>query len=69
MEDTCELMPIKFTELVALERLKYCCLHFFSVFTDPVFGFKLAGFEDMHKILEEFEFPQDQTTYHGVSCP
>ena len=31
------------------------CLHLFSVVFDPIL-FILAGNEDMHKILEEFEF-------------
>ena len=31
--------------------------------------FILAGNEDMHKILEEFEFWPDRTTDYGVSCP
>ena len=29
----------------------------------------LAGNEDMHKILDEFEFQPDPTTDYGVSCP
>ena len=28
-----------------------------------------AGNEDMHKILDEFEFRPDQTTDYGLSCP
>ena len=31
--------------------------------------FKLAGNEDMHNILDEFEFRPDVTTDYGVSCP
>ena len=42
-------------ELAALERLKNRCHHFFSVAIDPIL-FKLAGNEDMHNILDEFEF-------------
>ena len=34
--------------------------------SDP---FLLAGNEDMHKILDEFEFRPDQTTDYRVSCP
>ena len=56
------------TGLAAFGRLKYKCLLFFSVDIDPVL-FKLAGFKDMHKILEGIEFLKDQTTYYGVSCP
>ena len=29
----------------------------------------LAGNEDMHNILDEFEFRPDRTTDYGVSCP
>ena len=43
------------------------CLHLFSVVFDPIF-FILAGNEDMHKILDEFEFWPDWTTDYGVSC-
>ena len=42
-------------ELAALERLKNRRHHFFSVAIDPIL-FKLAGYEDMHNILDEFEF-------------
>ena len=43
------------------------CLHLFSVVFDPIL-FVLAGNEDMHKILDEFEFRPDGTTDYGVSC-
>ena len=55
-------------ESAALEHLKNRRLHFFSVAIDPIL-FKLAGNEDMHNILDEFEFRPDQTTDYGVSCP
>ena len=55
-------------ELAALGRLKNRRHHFFSVAIDPIL-FKLAGNEDMHNILDEFEFWPDQTTDSGVSCP
>ena len=55
-------------ELVALECLKNRRHHFFSVAIDPVL-FKLAGNEDMHNILDEFEFRLDSTTDYGFSCP
>ena len=55
-------------ELVALERLKNGCHHFFSVAIDPIL-FILAGNEDMHNILDVFEFWPDLTTDYGVSCP
>ena len=48
-------------ELAALEHLKNRRHHFFSVAIDPVL-FKLAGNEDMHNILDEFEFPPGLTT-------
>ena len=54
-------IPPLTTELAALERLKNRCHHFFSVAIDPLILFKLAGNEDMHNILDEFEFPTDQT--------
>ena len=41
--------------------------YLFSVAIDPVL-FKLAGNEDMHNILDEFEFRPDWTTDYGVSC-
>ena len=60
-------------ELTALERLKNRRHHFFSVAIDPILfklaGNKLPGNEDMHNILDEFEFRPDLTTDYGVSCP
>ena len=29
----------------------------------------LAGYEDIHKSLDEFEFGQDLKADYGVSCP
>ena len=29
---------------------------------------KLAGNKDSHKILDEFDFRQDQTIHFGVTC-
>ena len=55
-------------ESAALERLKNRRHHFFSVAIDPIL-FKLAGNEDRHNILDEFEFRPDLTTDYGVSCP
>ena len=55
-------------ELAAIERVKNRRLHFFSVTIDPIL-FKLTGNEDMHNILDEFEFRPDRTTDYGVSCP
>ena len=61
-------IPPPIMELAALERLKNQRHHFFSVVIDPIL-FKHAGNEDMHNILDEFEFLPDQTTDYGVSCP
>ena len=55
-------------ELAALEHLKNQRHHFFSVAIDPIL-FKLAGNEDIHNILDVFEFWPDLTTDYGVSCP
>ena len=55
-------------ELAALERLKNRRHHFFSIAIDPI-PFKLAGNEDRHNILDEFEFRPDLTKDYGVSCP
>ena len=55
-------------ELAALEHLKNRRHHFFSVAIDPIL-FKLTGNEDMHNILDEFEFLPDRTNDYGVSCP
>ena len=54
-------------ELAVLERLKNRRHHFFSVAVDPIL-IKLTGNEDMHNILDEFEFWPDRTTDYGVSC-
>ena len=48
-------------ELAALEHLKNWSRHFFSVAIDQIL-FKLAGNEDMHNILDEFEFRPGLTT-------
>ena len=62
-------------ELAALEHLKNRCHHFFSVAIGPILFnvfdrmlFILAGNEDIHKSLYEFEFRTDPTTDYGVSC-
>ena len=54
--------------IAALECLKNCCFHFFSVAIDKIL-FKLACSEDIHNILNEFEFQPDWTTDCGVSSP
>ena len=42
--------------------------HVFSAVFDRIF-FILAGNENMHKSLNEFEFRPDPTTDHRISCP
>ena len=42
--------------------------HVFSNAFDLIF-FKLAGNDDMHESLDEFEIWRDTTTDYGVSCP
>ena len=54
-------------ELAALLHLKYQCLDFVSVAIDSNF-FKFADKEEIHNILDEFEFWQDRTTDNRVSC-
>ena len=61
-------IPSLTRELAALERLKNRRHHLFSVATDPIL-YKLAGNEDMHNILDEFEFPPDGTADYRVSYP
>ena len=61
-------IPPLIMELDALECLKNRRHHFFSVAIVPIL-FKFAGNEDMHNILDEFEFWPDLTTDYGVSCP
>ena len=60
------------TELAALERLinphRLISCHFFSAVLDPIL-FILAGNDDIHRSLEEFEIRPDPTTDHRVSCP
>ena len=60
-------IPSLTTELAALERLKNRWHHVISVAIDPIF-FKLAGNEDMHNIMNEFEFRPDRTTDYRVRC-
>ena len=44
------------------------CLHDFSIVFDWIFLI-LAGNDDIHKNLDEFEIRPDPTTDDGVSCP
>ena len=55
------------TELAAHEHLK-CCLHASSFIFDRII-IKVAGNQDRHKSLDEFDFGPDQTTHFGVTCP
>ena len=66
------------TELAAVERLKIsyrlimgkCCLRasLFGTIFDQII-IKLAGNQDRHKSVDEFDFGSDQTTLFGVTCP
>ena len=42
--------------------------HVFSIAFDQIL-FILAGNDDMHQSLDEFEIWPDWTTFYGVSCP
>ena len=44
------------------------CRHVFSAVFDRIL-FILAGNDDIHKSLDEFEIRPDPTTDYGVSCP
>ena len=45
------------------------CVSTFSRFFFHPFLFIIAGNDDMHESLDEFEFQPDWTTDCGVSCP
>ena len=60
-------IPLLTTELAALERLKNRCCHFFSVAIDQI-HFKFVGNEDMHNILNKFEFRQIGLPTTGLSA-
>ena len=60
-----QLLVSMATDRVIME--KRCC-HFFSAVFYPIL-FILAGNDDMHESLEEFEIRPDSTTDCGVSCP
>ena len=66
-------MSLKFGQIrllvsMATDRVIPRCCHFFSAVFHPIL-FILAGNDDMHKSLEEFEIRPDLTTDCGVSCP
>ena len=54
-------------ELAVLEHLKKQCLAFVLVAIDLIL-FKLEDNEEMHNILDVFEFRPDWTTDNRVSC-
>ena len=60
-----QLLVSMATDRVIME--KQCC-HFLSAVFYPIL-FILAGNDDMHEGLEEFEIWRYQTTDCGVSCP
>ena len=68
-------MSLKFGQISSLVSMatdrvmmeKRCC-HFFSAVLYPIL-FILAGNDDIHESLEEFEIQQDPTTDCEVSCP
>ena len=45
-----------------------CCLYA-SLFIFDRIIIKVAGNQDRHKSLNEFDFGPDQTSYFGVTCP
>ena len=45
-----------------------CCLHANSFIFYRIM-IKVAGNQDRHKSLDEFDFEPDQTTHLGVTCP
>ena len=49
-------------------KLEKRCHHVFSYAFDQIL-FILAGKDDMHESLDEFEIWPDWTTDYGVSCP
>ena len=45
-----------------------CCLHASAFIFDRII-IKVAGNQDRHKSLDEFDFGSDPTTHFGVTCP
>ena len=45
-----------------------CCLHADSFIFDRII-IKVAGNQDRHKSLDEFDFGPNQTTHFGVTFP
>ena len=64
--DQIRLLVSMATDRVIMEK-KRCC-HFFSAVFYPIL-FILAGNDDMHESLEQFEIRLDLNTDCGVSCP
>ena len=48
--------------------MRKCCLHASSFIFDWII-IKVAGNQDRHKSLVEFDFGPNQTTHFGVTCP
>ena len=68
-------MSSKFSQMrplvsMATDRLQWeiWCHHDFSKVFDQI-HFILAGNNDIHKTLNEFEIRRDQTMDYGVGCP
>ena len=61
-------IPPLTSELAAPERLQIDVSTFFSEAIGPIL-FKLAGFKEMHKILDGFNFLPYPTNYSSVICP
>ena len=63
------------TELAALELLKNFPYTYNGKMLSYASSFifyqiiKVAGNQDRHKSLDEFDFGLDQTTHFGVTCP
>ena len=51
---------------IAYNRKKRCC-HFFSAVLDRI-HFILAGNDDIHESLDDFQIRPDRTRDHRVSC-
>ena len=63
----CQIQQLT-TELAALECIKNQCLLFFSV-AIVLTLFKHADTEEMHNILDVFEYWPDWTADNRVACP
>ena len=67
----CQIGPLTTeltTELTAIDLQRNRCFLFFLVAINPIL-FKLAGYKDMNKFMDEFEFRTNWTTDFGGSFP